>query len=65
MSIVAGATTAVAAALALVSLATPWTVVGGVMPAQSSTLAAGPVVSGALRVTAAFAVRRATPREAR
>ena len=65
MPIVAGATTAVAAALALVGLATPWTVVVGVMPAQSSRLAAGPVVSGAPLVAAAFAVRRATPRETR
>jgi hypothetical protein len=67
MSIVVGATTAVAAVVALVGLATPWPWPGlaGVMPARSSTLAAGPVVSGAPLVAAAFAVRRATPRKAR
>jgi hypothetical protein len=36
----------------------------GVMLAEVSTLAAGPVVFGALLAAAAFAVRRATPRKA-
>jgi len=37
----------------------------GVMLAEVSTLAAGPVIFGALLVAAAFAGRRATSRKAR